>query len=479
MNNLKLILKLAAWIGSSFSISIIFSTGIAVAGPTPQQAHQAQQKTVDFQKIAESLNSTMLQCPERIWPNYNWRSMNVLMATDGQTPVLWQGQSGKLSPLSPKQIPAGAFDGLYSFPKFAGGDAVALYLSAHDLERFVTNSTLQAFQTIVHEGFHLVGQRGWSFNAATQRGTAYPVTSAARLYRRMMFDRMKEYFLSGGKNIASLGKATFWYNKWKAEFHDEYINSMDRLEGIARYIEFMATAIAQGGCGVSDSNIYAALVNTVSTNMGYSVSGSAFQLDTEGYDLGGLAAFILRLIGSDTNWHARIIKGESPLDLVFERVLAIEDTIPENLKTQFQEFAMNQNKESSRWLDTDIAYLISRNSIRIVPSDNSFQTGSFSPKGFFLLSTMKGVAAMPLAQGVEFHKPSWKLNVAADKVMFGHLSSPCSGHETLIATRESVTIENGRIEVHGNGLDGSMSGTLQTDVNGFKWFCEETKAKGK
>lgn len=32
---------------------------------------------VDFQSIGAELTTTMLKCPERIWPNYNWWAINV------------------------------------------------------------------------------------------------------------------------------------------------------------------------------------------------------------------------------------------------------------------------------------------------------------------------------------------------------------------------------------------------------------------
>lgn len=436
---------------------------------------QGTQTPLDYQKIGANLTLTMLDCPNRIWPNYNWRAVNVLIGADGQAPVVWRGQSGQLFSLPVNQVPAGAFGGMYSFPTFEGKDAVAFYLFDDDSKNFGDRRDKQVFQTIVHEGFHKFGQAGWSSSEVNQRGTLYPISATPRLYRRMIFDRMKEYFISGGASTDSLSKAAYWNAKWKSQFPDEYKASMDRIEGTARFVEVLAPVVASGGCQMSEADVYAGIVAALNTEMGFSVAGSSFQLDSEGYDVGSLAGFILRFINRDATWYDRVAKGSSPLDVLLSNVTATSDTITADLTSQFEQFAGEQNKLVSSWLDADLSLVNNNTSIRIVPNDGSFQSGSYSPKGFFLSASLPGTSIVPLAQGVEFHDHTWKLNVAADKVMFGMLQSPCSGHYALAIPQNEGSISNGVITVRGSGLEGSMTGVLKTDSTGRKWFCESEK----
>lgn len=115
-------------------------------------------------------------------------------------------------------------------------------------------------------------------------------------YRRMMFNRLKEYFLSRGKPTTSLAKAAYWDTKWKTEFPDEFRNSMDRTESTATYVEYISSAVGEGGCQISESDIYSSTANRLNTDMGSPVSGRSFGLDSEAYDIGTIAGFILRLL---------------------------------------------------------------------------------------------------------------------------------------------------------------------------------------
>lgn len=445
------------------------------AATTRSFAQPSSRAALNFQKIGFDLTTTMLSCPERIWPNYNWKSVNVLIGAEGQTPVIWRGQTGQVSPLPISQVPAGAFGGNYSFPSFEGRDAVAYYLNADNLKNVGDRADVESFRTIVHEGFHHFGQSGWSTAEASQRGTLYPISSTPRLYRRMMFDRMKEYFTSGGKSVSNLAKAAYWNKKWKSEFPDEYRASVDRPEGTAKYVDTVAGVIASGGCQMTEADVYAGILAALNNEMGYLVSATSLRLDNEAYDLGTLAALTLRFIHRDANWFQRVAKGDSPLDILLGSLTVSEDEIPNELKTQFQQSALLHNTTISGWLDNDLRLIKSADAIRVVPNDESFQSGSYNPKGFFHIASMSGVMAIPLAKGVEFHNHVWKMDVAADKVMFGLMKNPCAGHSALVVAKSNFTISDTRIDLHGGGVEGSMTGIKKTDANGLQWFCEEEK----
>lgn len=109
----------------AFAGLITITGGTAIAQPPSAQA-------MDFQKIGADLTTAMVNCPERIWPNYNWRTYSVLMKTHQLSPVVWRGQTGVVTSLSPLQIPRDAFTGTFDFLTFEGGSAVSVFLEADD-----------------------------------------------------------------------------------------------------------------------------------------------------------------------------------------------------------------------------------------------------------------------------------------------------------------------------------------------------------
>src|SRR4051812_49127853 len=77
---------------------------------------------IDLGQIGDSISTSMLQCPEKIWSDYNWKEHNALIRIENQPPVMWTGATGVISPLLESEIPPDALISYYDFFKFRGLD---------------------------------------------------------------------------------------------------------------------------------------------------------------------------------------------------------------------------------------------------------------------------------------------------------------------------------------------------------------------
>ncbi len=94
--------------------------------------------------------------------------------------------------------------------------------------------------------FHNQAQKSWTRDGVGSRGTLYPVDWKPRLYRRMIFDNLKNYLSL--QNTTSSQKARYWFEKWTREYPEEVKASTDGYEGTARYAESLAKIIVRTGC---------------------------------------------------------------------------------------------------------------------------------------------------------------------------------------------------------------------------------------
>src|SRR5665213_305213 len=322
----------------------------AQASPPPAAAAQPR-----VQDVGTALTTTMLNCPAKIWPDYNWSNVYAFLKIEGQAPMMWDGQTGKTTVIADAKTAASvfAFEGTYEFSNFQQRPAVAVYFSQDDIKRMPGD---EFFQFFIHEGFHRFGQKDWKEPAEHRRGTVYPLSEVPRLYRRMTFDNLKAYYLSKGKDKTSLGKASFWFAKWKAEFPEELANSMDNIEGTARYAEFLGPILAKGGCGMTEDQIYNQTLPLLGGELGSSFSSAdSLSLDDEAYDMGSLAGYTLRFIEKNTAWQARAKVGDSAPVVLFGEVDPIADVIPADLQAQYVDAAKVSNEQVATYLDADLA----------------------------------------------------------------------------------------------------------------------------
>ncbi len=416
-----------------------------------------------FEAAAVQLTSSMSQCSERIWPGYDLKKQGVLMVQPGAAGLLWLGD-GTREVIASADVPAPAFGGMFGAIEFRGRELMAVnptgdadFSSASGLVRLAT-----------HEIFHVWGQTNWKPMQGL-RGTLYPVMDEPRMIRHMLFERMREYFLSGGKNTGSLKKAAFWYKRWTDEFTGETTTTTDALEGTARYVEFMSAAIGSLGCAADDSTVQNAIREMVIGKMGGRVDSEQFSLDDEGYEIGGLAALILRFINKDMKWQKTMAGGATPLTALLKKVKPKSDKAPAELIAKFKAAGEKQNAELGQILDPDLKALDSGDFVRLQIPETAMPA-TFSPTGFYLPTDWPDVIAMPLAVGLVM-TDEWSLKADSGKVMLQILDSPCGGGWTVVVAKKDAKIEDGRIQVASPGLSGEMNGHAKTAPDGAEWFC--------
>ncbi len=432
-----------------------------------------------YLQLAAMLRVTMIDCPTRIWPDYNWKKMSVILLEKGKPSLVWKGSTGQIENLDEDKVPTSAPKPQNPMiSKLNEEDAVSIYSNGIDNHKFFS-SAQNLFGLIVHEGFHLLAQRTWKGRTG-KRGTSYPIEATPRKYRRMIFDNLKAYFVSKGADATSLRKASFWFRKWQSEFHHETLATTDGYEGTARYMEYMAPSLVESGCAASDEDLFTKLFTRVTGSdgvigsLGNTVSGDRLELDSEGYDIGGISAFILRFIVKNTTWYDEVKSGTTPLEILLKNVEAVEDIIPAEIEAKFLQTQNISNASVSQWLEEEIKHLNDVDFERIVFSDQASQ-GSYSPEGFYLPRDFPGITFMPLAMLYEFKIDSWSMTAEVKKVMIdAPIDSPCGGGKFLtLVAKSDVSILDGKIKIARKDIHGEMIGSEKKDANGFSWFCGE------
>lgn len=435
---------------------------------TSSQTGSPLSKRQILEQAASLLTTTMLQCPSLIWPTYDWSNVNVMLTAEGEGTILWKGsRGGALSDVAPADVPARATMGMYSFFEYQGAKTVALFMEKDD--RYLDNPTA-VFRIGVHEGFHYIGQSGWSYKQGGARTTLLPLEDRPRLYRRLMYRRLKEHVVSGKADTPSLRKAAFWFQKWKTEFPHEVNSATDGYEGTAEYTETLAHLVSLNGCQLSESELQQKLIEFLRT------SGEADErlntaLDSEGYSMGSMGAYALRFNQKRGDWQARVKTSETPLEILFANVSAEADAEDLALAQEYRKEFSTYSQQYESFIAADLALVKSADAIFVVPPPQSNE-GSKGYYGFYSDRSLPNVIFGPFTSPVRFQGGDWVLDVDAKKndVKLAGRSVPCGGH-TFIMSSSSVVIDEGVLKATGAGMAGRMRGELKTDGDGRRWFC--------
>ncbi|WP_176765778.1 hypothetical protein [Actinomyces ruminicola] len=102
-----------------------------------------------------------------------------------------------------------------------------------------------AFALMTHELVHFYYQGEINVTASSSRDTPYPYQARPRTLRRMLLDRLRLAATEPERRAEHLGHARHWLDTWKSEFVQEAedIHHYDIVEGVARYVEYMALSV--------------------------------------------------------------------------------------------------------------------------------------------------------------------------------------------------------------------------------------------
>jgi hypothetical protein len=426
--------------------------------------------TFNLKLLEKHINESMIGCPARIWPSYDWTDKAVVLLSTDQKAYQWLGSRGSFKVFN-DGIPDALSRGVYSFQKFLGHDAVLFNVPLFSASGGLKDLNSLLFQVIIHEGFHRFAQPAWKRQQSALRGTSYPVSYLPRLYRRYLFDNIKRYFLSGGEDKEALAFASTWFMKWKSEFPDEVNRSEDQMEGTAEYIQLVAGAVGDLGCGATLNEIKLLLTNKYLQDLRSSVAGTKFSLDAEGYDIGAIAGLSLFFVNNDQSWFGLVQAGSTPPNVLLEGQAALPVSIDPSLEAQFRLEEVSENKKLDGWLKNDVARFADKSAIKIViPFDS--MGASFRPQGFYLPKALPNITAIPLAADQVFKSISTDLIANVGQVIFQG-ASPCeSGGFIIVPPVATVKLstDNLRAFVQSAYLNGRISGVLKS-VESELWFC--------
>lgn len=190
------------------AVMLLLAVHTALAQPATDQntsQHTALENS-EIYKAAELL-SIMVECPERLWPNYNWEHYQVIFIDAEQDKaVFWndQSQTGEGPILS--FPPASRFDryvpGLYQFIKYK--DARTMFMRRKQSQDFK-----DLIYLAIHEGFHNTGQS--KMPSMKRRGEFYPEAWRARYLRRELMNSLRRAIKKKGRK--GLPAAAYWRRK--------------------------------------------------------------------------------------------------------------------------------------------------------------------------------------------------------------------------------------------------------------------------
>lgn len=419
--------------------------------------------SIDLDEFAQMLTTSMVQCPQKIWPDYSWKNYSFFLVEPSKN------IAHKFDATQPHFTPVAATDlktnveSFYSFFDYNGGPAQSMNM---EMALQYIDQT-QIFNVATHEFFHFQGQKDW-VTPNGHRGNPYPAQAQPRIYRNLIYENLKKYFLTSGADQDSLKKAAFWFQKWEQNFPREVMSSTDGQEGTAYYLETMAFSLAKVGCSASDKELYSSVMNIFPAKFGGKLP---FQVDAEGYYLGGLSSLILRLLENNSEFYEKAKLGKTPLQSLLAGVQPLEEEAPETLKNEYTETIQKFNQEMGAIVDDDIRGFDDPHYLRISFPQSSL-TSTYGPIAFLYLEN-PDVGVIPMASPLRFDLSQSKIETNEEAVFFSeYKDNPCSQSIWFAVVPESEMSEkDGLYKIDNLHVKGAALGHMVVDSAQRKWLC--------
>ena len=444
--------------------------------------------TVDFklanQKAAESIFDIYSNCPDRIWNGYNLKDLDILFVDEEQEELFEVSLAeNRVSIRNKSEFNKSFLSSSFSFFKQDGKSFMSInvrsFLAGVDFSKQNTEKVFErAFRLALHEAFHGTLQTKWIKKKRGPRGTFVPIQAEPRLYRSMIYKRLLEAIANDSQE--SLGKAKYWYNKWKIEFPHEVLSSMDRTEGSARFVDDRAWALwAAGGCSATEASIQKKHAEIIANKNDPSLDGRYFSLDSEAYTLGSAA---LAAVGIEKNQkiYEEVAQGESPLSAAFARISVVTDEADKATYLKFIETQKEQARTADEMLSKTYETLNSQEMLIISVPQEWFRFGdiesSIGYEGFFL-DFQKSVQFSVYSEQIESGSPDRSsvlpASAGAVGVQFNNADIPCdSPFEFYVVKRSDLKIISGnQYEISNANLKGSFSASEKNAATGQTFLC--------
>ena len=423
---------------------------------------------IDAKKRMSELNKMLktvwYQCPEKVWSPSIPHKPQALFKDDNSRSAWLINETGLQDvPSIPSRLD---YDYKFEMSYFGKRPVIAIGLQ-RTLRADPYYKGSYGLYLALHEGFHQFVQTGsWKREGNGQRGERFPGQDQARYYRRMAYEFLKKAVLDN-ENSNHIKKAAFWYNKWKNEFASEIPQVVDRHEGTAMYYDVMAVARAHQGCGANSGNILGFIQNNYDM-----LFETPTDTDKEGYNIGGLAGVLLWLQGK-TNWQDRVVKGASPVDLLFEGVIATTDSDNSVVLREVRARVTEKNEEISSQLHGDLEYIASRDYVRVtIP--HTYENKSMPVANFVIPHSIPNSVIWIVDEGfVSGTNNGLYVKAVGLLPLFNGLESPCENFGgTFLIHGSQVRENNGVFTARNQYVDFRVQGKYKS-TEGKKWLCSQ------
>lgn len=429
-------------------------------------------------KIAKGFNLATIDCPQRIWPHYDWSRKKIYITNQATNKAFaWQGGrplQNRVSTVDLSSLSPDFTQGLYGF-SMKEPDAMGLSLDKsteyqEDAERsgkpdFVLTLGL-------HEGFHHFAQKGWkspgSEDVNASRAVDYPVLAEPRYLRGKLLKHVKAYL----KNPSDKGlrEARGLYDLYEQKYPTEAkaIASTDQVEGTAFYAELVGTAITELGCGAVDKDLIANAAKELDTRS--DISGSS---DSESYSLGAAAGLIMRMTGDYAGWEKKIPQGTTPLALLFENIAP--ETAPDDpeLRREADQIIKQENQRYAPNVRTFLASLKDPEAVAI--HMKSYNTvGSYGTQGFIRHRGTGKELTLDFGGTISASgNPGATVKISGLTLENLDQSDGC-GSDGFVAyvPKKHVKLDQGTVSLDAPTISGkNVPMTAKKDATGREWVC--------
>lgn len=419
-------------------------------------------------RIAHSLLSVLRNCPNRIWPNLKAGTMDMLLVNkELSNQIIISAQNNRISTIPNESLPPHMFSSAFSFNSYAYRSL--MHVDTH-LGKDYPNARSIAFELAIHEAFHHMDQAGWTRKENSTRGTTIPLLTSPRIARNMLYRNLLAAYHHKSETSTYLGKAKYWHEQWLKADATEGDSTTDGYEGTARYAELIAKLLDDRGCGTTEQELERLAVQS---DVFQGANAIGFQsLDSEGYYMGGLASLILRFQFPNLNWHDRIVKGETPVEILLDKVRPVADSVDPNVEREIRAAIKERSLTVDKYLASANNQMQKKTSIYVTLPLSTLK-GSFSPYGFFN-GRASGIQYTPMAQELTFSFTDGTQFHSEKDAVFIYLpdNSPCQrGWTFVIDEAELHSRGNNKFEVTSPLFNGPLTARQKTDSDGRQWLC--------
>ncbi|MBU1727302.1 MAG: hypothetical protein KJ880_06715 [Candidatus Omnitrophica bacterium] len=420
--------------------------------------------------MCAALKVSMLECPSRVWPGFFWKDLRVLLVSNkNKTAFLWnEADEGACVSLAYDSVPKGLRKNGWNTGEYQGKQAVSLADQGYGSEALIL---------LVHEGFHILGQKGWKRQDDSVRGTLYPEDWRPRYLRRQIMTSLERAFVKNDQK--ALGEAAYWQKKYALEYPQDLLQNKytDLIEGSAEYVGLRGATVGIKGCQASEAKICDYLRKRVGELWQKKWNNYKYKAtirEGESYAIGAIAGCLLDAQGA-MNWKEKVIEGYAPMGLLAESVAPIETADNKTILKQTKSYYERKNSEMKKLLDNYQRESLSREYFSLALPLDWLAGGTFEKEGMFNVREADKTLQYIIGMSADFVSPDGasRIKIKKEFVRFGDSLYPFGGGGFVIVPLKNATLKqnlDGSFSISATRVKAwTFSADISEDTNGKRW----------